>query len=116
MRENKIKLREGIYLAPFICGFFYFMYIFIKVPVIDDRWMESWAYYDLQDTWRVLFTQIWISKMFRNGWPKKGISVFIIGGTNSFCILEYQNRSIPVCHDIIFIFSTRCIGKYYAIV
>ena len=95
MRENKIKLREGIYLAPFICGFFYFMYIFIKVPVIDDRWMESWAYYDLQDTWRVLFTQIrWMqganarvfSNLFSVLFDK---NVYVRGMLNAFMLMAF---------------------------
>ncbi len=63
MNKNLKKLSKNIYLFPFLCGFFYFVVIFIKVPVVEDRWLEKVAYYDLQDTWRVLFTQVrWMQR------------------------------------------------------
>lgn len=63
MNKDLKKLSKNIYLLPFFCGFLYFVVIFIKVPVIGDRWMESWTYYDLQDIWRGLFTQaMWMQR------------------------------------------------------
>lgn len=63
MYNNLKLLKKNIYLLPFFCGFIYFLFIFIKVPIVADRWMEQITYYDLQDTWRVLFDQIrWMQK------------------------------------------------------